>query len=86
MRTSKSEVLAVFERFCKVHGFKKAAAWNDVGGLELDHNSVYGGWCINKVENEGGGVSCPFVCIRMGNTEFVTAMRFSMTIEREKSK
>ena len=86
MRVKESEVRAVFDRFCTVHGFKKAATWNDVGGLQLDHASVYGGWTIQKIESDGGSVSCPFGYERMGSSEFVAAMRFSISAESEKKR
>ncbi len=84
MRVKESEVRAVFERFCKAHGFRMASTWNDVGGLKLDHNSVYGGWCINKIDNDGGGISCPFGYERKQNGEFVDMMRFAIMAESEK--
>ena len=37
-------------------GFYKA----NVGVHSIDHNSVYGGYCIEKIVNEGGGSSRPF--------------------------
>lgn len=86
MRVKESEVRAVFERFCKVYGFKIAESWNDVGGLRLDHASVYGGWTIQKIESDGGSVSCPFGYERKSSSDFVDMMRFSISAESEKKQ
>lgn len=32
----------------------------NVGAHQIDHNAVYGGYCIEKIVNEGGGSSRPF--------------------------
>lgn len=82
MRTTKSEVQAVFERFCKVHGYRIATSFNDVGAYELDHNSIYGGYVINQIMNDGGGVTQPFGSKRMKAEPFVDSMRMAIAAHK----
>jgi hypothetical protein len=82
MRTTKSEVQAVFERFCKVHGYRIATSYNDVGAYELDHAGIYGGYVINQIANEDGGLNQPFGSKRMRAEAFVDSMRMAIAAHR----
>jgi hypothetical protein len=48
-----------------------------VGCWMLDHNSVYGGFVIHEMYNEGGGVSEPFGGMRRTAREFCDAVYFA---------
>ena len=37
----------------------KVVPYGTVGGWMLDHNSIYGGWQIQEVDNAMGGIDCP---------------------------
>lgn len=75
MRTTKNQIESAFALFCKVAGFRKATTFNDVGALELDYNPVYGGYVIDRIENDGGAVSCPFTEYRLPAFAFLQALR-----------
>ena len=59
-RTTSKHVESAFTHFCNTFGFHKADSYKDVGGLRLDHNNIYGGYNIEEIVNEGGGVRHPF--------------------------
>ena len=86
MRTTKKEVKAVFERFCDVNGYGVAENYNDVGKYELNYASCYGGYVIQKISNEAGGVSQPFGYKRRTAGEFVDCLRFAMDVVYINSK
>ena len=46
----------------------------NVGTHQLDHNSVYGGYVITKIVNEGGGESCPFGMNRHNAEGFIALL------------
>ena len=84
MRTTKKEVEAVFEMWVKAVGGHVAASYKDVDGYQLDHNSVYGGYCIVQIVNEQGGQSdSVFLNTRLPAYYFVQAMRAAIrTVEQ----
>lgn len=83
-RTTKKDVEAAFDRLLEAIGGKRATSCSDVGGYRLNHNSCYGGWVIEQVTNESGGVDCPFGHRRMPATEFCVAVYFACrAIEQE---
>ena len=59
-RITKKMIEIRFDRFVELTGQRKANSYNDVGGVYLDNNGVYGGYVINRVINDKGGVSCPY--------------------------
>lgn len=77
MRTTKKEVEAVFKQFCEDNDFKIAESAVDVGGYTLDYAACYGGYVINRISNDGGGVSQPFGYMRRGAKELVDCLRFA---------
>lgn len=58
----------------------------NVGKLYLDHQSVYGGYCIRLVDNESGGVSCPFGDIRYSARQFFDMLCFANAALYKKGK
>jgi hypothetical protein len=48
-----------------------------VGAWTLDHNSIYGGYVIHEMYNEGGGVSEPFGGMRRNARDFCDAVYFA---------
>jgi hypothetical protein len=77
-RYSTKDVKNIFGHFLETFNFKAAKSYNDVGGFALDHNTVYGGYTIVRIINEGGGQTNPFGHSRMKAGEFVRAMNFAM--------
>lgn len=84
MRTTTTEVEAVFKLWVSAINGHPAKDYKDVGGYKLDHNSVYGGWQVVRICNEHGGESNnAFLNTRLTAYYFVTALRASMrTIEQ----
>ena len=78
MATSKKHIQAVFERLVDACGKHIAHGYNDVGGWQLDHNSVYGGYNIEEIANESGGIRHPFGPVRMKAGAFAEAMHFAL--------
>jgi len=48
-----------------------------VGAWTLDHNAIYGGYVIEEMYNEGGGVSQPFGSMRRSARDFCDAVAFA---------
>ena len=64
-RTTKRQVKKAFEMLAEACGRHIAKKHNDVGGWTLDYNPIYGGYVIEEIMNEGGGVKHPFFSTRM---------------------
>ena len=77
MRTTKKEVENSFKAFIKAINGKVATSYNDVGAYDLDHNSTYGGYVIERVHNEHGGVSHPFGDTRRNASEMASTLWFA---------
>lgn len=77
-RITKSQIKSMFALFLKSIGGRPAQEYNDVGGYLLDYNPVYGGYSIERISNQAGGVSEPFGASKMKPQEFWYAMRFAM--------
>ena len=78
MRTSKRDLHAIFETFCRASGQPMARAYNDVGGLRLDYNSVYGGYVMEKIINASGAVTRPYGDYRRQAGEMYDTLHFAV--------
>ena len=82
-RTTQAEVRAAFDRLCAALG-RSTNTWTgnraNVGALALDSNHIYGGYTIEEMMNEAGGVRQPFGYERMPAGEFVRAVRFTLDV------
>jgi len=78
MAISKKHNQAVFERLVDACGAHVAHGYNDVGGWRLDYNGLYGGYNIEEIANESGGVRQPFGATRMKAAVFADAMHFAL--------
>lgn len=78
MRTTKVEVIAVFKLWVAAINGDVGVMYNNVGGYQLDHSSVYGGYVISRICNPQGGVSHPLGNNRLPAYYFVQALRMSM--------
>lgn len=76
-RTSRRDAENAFERLIAAIGGRVAKSYNDVGAYSLDYNSAYGGFTVELVENQGGGVSRPFGHTRQSAREFCQSVRFA---------
>lgn len=81
-RTTRKEVESKFAWLLEVIGGKQGESWNEVGSYRLDHNSTYGGYVIERVINEHGGVSRPFGDSRRGASDMWYAMDFAIDVLR----
>jgi hypothetical protein len=61
-RVTEAQLQAIVDRLNRVTGMPAAPYVNgkaQVGNYHLSH--AYGGVCLHRMHNEGGGVSCPIV-------------------------
>ena len=81
-RITTKQIYGAFRMWLQNIGGKEATSWNDVGGYRLDSNLIYGGWRIEHVMSDTGGVS-EVNYGRMSNREFYDALHFSLATLRE---
>lgn len=77
-RYTRKDAERAFDLLCKATGHRKAVAYNDVGGWQLDYNGVYGGYVIHAIVNDGGGVTEPFGSMRRPAREFCSTVTFAI--------
>jgi len=75
-RVTRKEVQATFRHWLSVIGHHEATSFHDVGAYRLDQNSSYGGWRIERIVNQHGGVS-EVNYGRMPGQQFINAMHFA---------
>ena len=85
-RITKKHVAGIFEEYLKITGRRHAQSISDAGGYRLDYNSAYGGYNVEKVSNENGGVSCPFGSCRMRPQEMWNAINFALRAHEDVAK
>jgi hypothetical protein len=83
-RTTKADVRNAFDRLC-VAMVKSQDCWLSdhkarVGAWYLDCAPTYGGYIINEMMNEGGGVCHPTTEYRVSGQEFVRTVRFALAL------
>lgn len=76
-RYTRRDAQAAFARLLLACGKREAASYKDVGGWTLDHNSVYGGYVVEQVVSERGGITQPFGGQRRAAREFCDTVRFA---------
>lgn len=69
MRTTKAQVSKAFAAMCHVLGKEIAMAYNDVGAWRLDYAPIYGGYNVEEIMSESGGVRHPLGDQRMAAGE-----------------
>ena len=82
MRYTKSEVHKMFTHLvkllCQINGFS-----SNPKDYKLDYVSIYGGYVIEKLENEQGGISNPLGSLRRSAAEMYLSMQMTAyTLER----
>ena len=66
---------------------KRAANWKEVGAWGLSEAGVYGGWVIQELCNEQGGIKHPFSSNRFRNREFFDILGYMrMSVDHMKRK
>ena len=78
MRTTKAQVEGIFKRLAEACGKRIATSYNDVGAWRLDYTACYGGYNIEEIDNERGGISQPMGGQRMKAGEFWSACYFAL--------
>jgi hypothetical protein len=88
MRTTKAQVNAAFVQLCDALG-RSTKTWRTppdsrtkavIGAWYLSQNTIYGGYVVHEMVNEGGGVCTPLGSMRMSGAEFVNAVRFALYV------
>lgn len=69
-----------FERLAEATGNRPAASWNDVGGWQLDYNSVSNDFLVIEVTDSGGGIREPFGPMRLTPREFCVMVDFAIRV------
>lgn len=77
MRYTRKDAEAAFERLCKATGHRIASSYDDIGAWELDYASEYGGYTVNEIVNDAGGVNRPLGDQRRSAREFCDAVYFA---------
>jgi hypothetical protein len=63
-----------------------ATSYNDVGAYRLDHNGIYGGWNIEEIVTDGGGIRHPFGAMRRNNRDMYDTLHFASDALWEKAR
>ena len=82
MHTTKKEIESAFRVWLGAIGGHHATSYGDIGGYSLDHNSVYGGWRIEQIQTDGGGIR-EINYGRMPSGEFKHALNLASESVRE---
>lgn len=80
MRTTRKQVEGVFERFCEASGNRVAQRFDDHGALRLDYVAEYGGYSIERIDDETSGVSHPFGDTRRPPREMWDTLQFALRV------
>jgi hypothetical protein len=81
-RITRKNVEGIFDVFLKSIGGRRAVDYKDVGAFRLDHNGIYGGYMIEHIVNEGGGISQPFGHTRRSAAEMWYTLSFAIDAMR----
>jgi hypothetical protein len=76
-RYTRKDADRCFQRLLNATGKRRAFAYNDVGGWELDCNATYGGCTVHEISSASGGVFLPFGTSRRPPREFCDTVRFA---------
>lgn len=76
-RYGKADAEKCFVRLVKVMRGRRAKAYNDVGGLRLDYNPIYGGVNVEEIMTETGAVTQPFGILRQKPEAFCASVRMA---------
>jgi hypothetical protein len=79
-RYTRKDAESAFVRLREVCGKRHAESYGDVGGWRLDYNGVYGGFVVEEIVNEGGGITHPLGEGRRRARDFVDAVRFATRV------
>jgi hypothetical protein len=77
-RYTRKDAENALQRLVFALGGKIAKDYKDVHGYRLDH--AYGGYNVERIVNEQGGVTLPFGMQRRTAREFVDAVRFALDV------
>lgn len=77
-RYTKRDAMAAFSRLLVACGKREATSYSDVGGWQLDHNGIYGGYVVEEIHNEHGAISHPFGSMRRSARDFCDAVNFAL--------
>lgn len=79
-RYTKRDAEGAYQRLMKAVGAREATSYGDIGGWHLDHNGVYGGYVVEEVMNEAGGITHPLGHERRTAREFCDAVSFALRV------
>jgi len=86
MRYTRKDVATHFARFVKAIGGRVARSYNDDGAYLLDHNGVYGGYCIMRLVGTAGGQTHVCGAMRRGPTAMMETLSFAIDAIGEKER
>ncbi len=79
-RYTRKDAEACFKRLCETLDKRIATSYNDVGAWSLDHNATYGGYVVDEITTDGGGISKPLGDRRRPAREFCEAVWFALRV------
>jgi hypothetical protein len=77
-RYTRKDAELALDRLLNAIGGRRAKSYNDVGAFRLDYAAVYGGYSIEQIDNDGGGISQPFGPRRRTARELVDTVNFAL--------
>jgi len=85
-RYTHKDAARCFKNLLDISGHRAAKRYSDIGGWQLDCNSVYGGCVVHEISSKGGGVSTPLGMRRRNPREFCDAVGFTSDVLRTKKR
>ena len=83
-RYTRKDAEAAFDRLCQATGHRRATAWDDHGAWTLDYAACYGGFVVEEILSDSGGVTQPFGSRRHSAREFCQMVRFAIDAMSQK--
>ncbi len=83
MRYTKRDATIAFERLCETKNKRVATSYNDVGAWQLDCNHMYGGYRIEEIVNDSGGIK-DIINIRMNTAHFIKTCQSIIEVDQSK--
>jgi hypothetical protein len=76
-RYTKKDADKCLVRLAHAMGGRVAKSFDDVGGLRIDYEPIYGGVNVEEISNKSGGISQPFGIMRWKPEAFCHAVRMA---------
>ena len=83
-RYTRKDADAAFRILIAAIGGRVATAYDDVGAYRLDYAGCYGGFAIERITGDHGGVARPFGQRRYKAREFCAVVHFALEALEER--